>query len=139
MATAPPVRRVIETCVYCDDLDAAEAFYSGMLGLRKIWRSQNRDLFYAIGDSVLLVFNSHETEKGGSLPPHGADGSVHLALSIDPEQYDPWLTHLRNAGVTIEQEYTWPDWGARSIYFRDPSGNLVELITRPAWEKQFHA
>jgi catechol 2,3-dioxygenase-like lactoylglutathione lyase family enzyme len=139
MATPPPVRRVIETCVYCDDLDAAEAFYSGLLGLRKIWRSQNRDLFYAVGDSVLLIFNPNETRKGGSIPPHGADGSSHFALSIDPDQYDPWLAYLRAAGVAIENEHAWPDWGARSIYFHDPSGNLVELITRPAWEKSIQS
>jgi catechol 2,3-dioxygenase-like lactoylglutathione lyase family enzyme len=36
------------------------------------------------------------------------------------------------AGVPIEQEHQWPG-GARSLYFRDPSGNSLELITRGAW------
>ncbi|GAB4314365.1 MAG: glyoxalase/bleomycin resistance/extradiol dioxygenase family protein [Candidatus Zixiibacteriota bacterium] len=136
---APPINRVIETCVYCDDLDAAEAFYGGVLGLKRFWRRDGRDLFFAVGDTVLLVFVPGTTAQGGSLPPHGATGSTHFALQIDPEQYGPWRSHLIQSGIEIEQEHHWPDDGARSLYLRDPCGNLVELITRPAWEKHFTA
>ncbi len=134
---APPINRVLETCVYCDDLDAAEAFYGGILGLKRFWRRDDRDLFFAVGDTVLLVFVSATTKEGGTLPPHGADGDTHFALQINPDQYDPWRDHLQRHGIAIEQKHQWPNHGARSIYFRDPCGNLVELITRPAWEKHF--
>lgn len=134
---APPVNRVIETCVYCDDLDAAEAFYGGVLGLNRFWRQDGRDLFFAVGDSVLLVFVPEATAQGGTLPPHGASGPSHFALQIEPDQYEPWRVHLTESGVQIEQEHQWPHDAARSLYFRDPCGNLVELITRPAWERHF--
>lgn len=129
----PPVNRILETVIYCPDLDAAESFYGGILGLRLGSRSGNRGLFYVVDDSVLLIFNPDETVKGGVVPPHGTRGAGHFALQIEPEQYDTWLEHLRSAGVEIEQEHFWPDWNARSIYFRDPAGNAAELITRGAW------
>lgn len=129
----PPVNRILETVIYCSDLDAAEAFYGGILGLRLGSRSGNRGLVFAVDTSVLLIFNPNETIKGGVVPPHGASGAGHFALQIESDHYDPWLSHLRESGVAIEQEHFWPDWNARSIYFRDPAGNAAELITRGAW------
>ena len=129
----PPVNRVLETVIYCSDLDAAERFYGGILGLRLGSRSGNRGLFYVVDNAVLLIFNAAETVKGGTVPAHGARGSGHFALEIEPDQYDTWLAHLRSSGVAIEQEHFWPEWNARSIYFRDPAGNVAELITRGAW------
>ena len=35
-------------------------------------------------------------------------------------------------GVVIEKEVGWPK-GGRSIYFRDPAGNSVELVTPGRW------
>lgn len=130
----PPVNRVLETVMYCTDLDAAEKFYGGILGLRLGSRTGNRGLFYVVGNQVLLIFNPDETVKGGTVPPHGARGAGHFALQIEADQYDAWLEHLRRHGVAIEQEHNWPDWNARSIYFRDPAGNVAELITRGAWD-----
>jgi catechol 2,3-dioxygenase-like lactoylglutathione lyase family enzyme len=34
--------------------------------------------------------------------------------------------------VDIEAEVVWPT-GGRSLYFRDPAGNSIELITRGSW------
>ena len=137
MSIIPPVNRVIETAIYCNDLDAAENFYSGILGLKKFWRGDDRDLFFAVGDTVLLIFNAKETAKRGTLPPHGATGPGHFALQIDPGQFDSWRAHLQLSGVRIEKEHEWSDGVSRSLYFRDPSGNLVELVTRPMWEEHF--
>jgi catechol 2,3-dioxygenase-like lactoylglutathione lyase family enzyme len=39
---------------------------------------------------------------------------------------------LRKAGVSIEREVDW-DEGGRSIYFRDPAGNVVELAPPTLW------
>lgn len=130
----PLVNRVLETVIYCSDLDAAERFYGGILGLRLGSRSDNRGLFYRVGDQVLLIFNANETVKGGTVPAHGTHGAGHFAFQIEDDQYDVWLEHLRHNGVAIEQEHYWPNWKARSIYFRDPAGNVAELITRGAWD-----
>lgn len=129
----PPFNRILETVLYCHDLDAAEKFYGGILGLHLGSRAGNRGLHYIVNDQVLLIFNPDETVKGGVVPPHGAHGAGHFAFQIEPDQYDAWLEYLRMQGVVIEQEHEWPNWNARSIYFRDPGGNVAELITRGAW------
>lgn len=129
----PPLNRILETVVYCPDLDAAERFYGGILGLTLGSRWGDRGLHFIVGNQVFLVFRPDKTQQGGTVPAHGATGPGHFALQIEPNQYEPWLAHLRACGVTIEQEHVWPDWESRSIYFRDPAGNLAELITRGAW------
>jgi catechol 2,3-dioxygenase-like lactoylglutathione lyase family enzyme len=132
-ASPPPVEAIVETAVYADDLDAAERFYAGVLGLPVVGREAGRQVFFRAGaGSMLLVFDLAATLRGGTLPPHGATGPGHVALGVRPETLDGWRRHLTAHGIGIEQEYTWPR-GGHSLYFRDPAGNLVELVTPGVW------
>ena len=54
------------------------------------------------------------------------------ALGVAAESLDAWRTHLAACGVAVEKELTWPR-GGRSVYFRDPAGNSVELVTPGVW------
>ena len=132
-----PPSQVLETALYTDDLDAAEAFYGGVLGLETITRAGNRHVFYRCGPGVLLIFNPEETEihyKEGQLPvpPHGARGPGHLCFRAEAAELDEWRTRLEAAGVAIESDMEWPQ-GGRSIYFRDPSGNSLEFAEARIW------
>jgi catechol 2,3-dioxygenase-like lactoylglutathione lyase family enzyme len=72
------------------------------------------------------------TLKGDQLPSHGTTGPGHFAPSIDAASLDAWREKLQENGVAIEKEIEWPR-GGKSIYFRDPAGNSVELITLGVW------
>lgn len=125
------VQAVMETCLYVDDLDEAEEFYGGVLGLDLHAKEAGRQLFYTVGPSMLLIFDPAATRDGGDLPGHGVDpGDQHYALEVD--DLDAWRDRLADHGVAIEQEVTWPG-GAESLYFRDPAGNLGELVTPGLW------
>jgi catechol 2,3-dioxygenase-like lactoylglutathione lyase family enzyme len=124
---------VVETALYAVNLELAERFYAEVLGLRLIRREPGRHVFFAAGPAtVLLLFDPHATQAGEALPGHGAHGPGHAALGIGAEDLDSWRTHLLSQGVAIEREHHWP-LGGRSLYFRDPAGNLLELITPGAW------
>ena len=127
------VLSVIETAIYVDDLDAVEDFYQRVLGLRVIAREPDRHVFFQVGDSdVLLAFNPGTTTTGDKLPHHGARGPGHFALGIEAQSLDDWRRQLASCDVPIEREIEWPA-GGKSIYFRDPAGNSVELITPGVW------
>jgi catechol 2,3-dioxygenase-like lactoylglutathione lyase family enzyme len=128
----PPIEHLVEAGIYADDLEAAEAFYGGVLGLEVLTKQPGRHVFFRVGDSVLLVFRAEETLKGETLPAHGSTGPGHFALGIPSESLDQWREHLSGRGVEIEKEVEWPK-GGRSLYFRDPAGNAVELVTRGLW------
>jgi catechol 2,3-dioxygenase-like lactoylglutathione lyase family enzyme len=123
---------VVETAIYLDDLDAAEAFYRDVLGLEVIGKEEGRHVFFRVGDGVLLAFSPEATLQGDKLPPHGTTGPGHLALGVRVEDLDGWRSRLGGAGVVVEKEMTWPR-GGRSLYFRDPAGNSVELVTPGNW------
>jgi catechol 2,3-dioxygenase-like lactoylglutathione lyase family enzyme len=129
----PALETVVETAIYGDDLDALASFYRDLLGLLVIGQEPGRSVFFRVGPgTVLLVFRPEATRQGGVLPAHGATGAGHFALGIKAALLEPWRRHLRANGVVIEKEISWPQ-GARSLYFRDPAGNVAELITPGLW------
>jgi catechol 2,3-dioxygenase-like lactoylglutathione lyase family enzyme len=130
------ITAVVETAIYVNDLQATEAFYGTVLGLGVMGKEPGRHVFFQVGEAnVLLAFIAETTLEGDHLPPHGAKGPGHFALGIDADALDAWRQKLQESGVVIEQEVEWPR-GGKSIYFRDPAGNSVELITPGVWELQ---
>ncbi|SDO43263.1 Glyoxalase/Bleomycin resistance protein/Dioxygenase superfamily protein [Lutimaribacter pacificus] len=137
LPAAPPPDTILEAALYAGDLDAAEAFYGGLLGLERIVRVGERHVFYRMGAGVLLIFNPAETAKPPGnpdmpVPPHGARGPGHFCFAVAGRALDAWRARLEAAGVGIEADFTWPN-GARSIYFRDPAGNSVEMAEPRLW------
>ena len=123
---------ILETCIYAEDLDAAERFYGGVLRLPRISRVDGRHVFFRCGARVFLVFNPSATSAAGSTVPHGCHGAGHAAFAVREQEMPWWREQLEHAGVAIEHEVTWPR-GGRSIYVRDPAGNSIELATPALW------
>jgi catechol 2,3-dioxygenase-like lactoylglutathione lyase family enzyme len=127
------IHGVVETGIYVHDLGATEAFYANVLGLKVIGKVPGRHVFFQAGDNtVLLAFLPEATLQSDQSTPHGAKGPGHFAFGVEPDSFDAWRERLQNRGVAIEEEVTWPR-GGRSLYFRDPAGNSVELITPGVW------
>lgn len=124
--------RIVETCLYADDLEHAEAFYRDVLGLERVGREEGRHVFFRVGEGVLLIFRAESTLRGDALPPHGASGPGHVAMGIPAGDLDAWRSRLVSKGIAIEHTAEWPH-GGRSLYFRDPAGNSLELVTPGVW------
>lgn len=129
---------VLETCLYAADLDAAERFYGGALGLEVIAREPGRHVFFRCGSGMLLVFEPERTatapgQVGGiGVPRHGAHGPGHVCFRVPERDLAAWRRHLTALGLPIEAEIEWPRGGA-SLYLRDPAGNSVELAPARIW------
>lgn len=127
----PRLHGVLETAVYTSDLDAAEQFYQGVLGLDVLMREAGRHVFFRCGTGVVLVFNPETTRDEEALA-HGTDGPGHVAFTIRHDDIDRWKDRLAAHGIAIEEDKTWPN-GGRSLYVRDPAGNSIELATADLW------
>lgn len=138
MTIPSPPTAILETILYVGDLDAAEAFYSGVLGLAVYSRQPGRQVFYRCGGQMLLLFDPAETVKPPPadarlpVPPHGARGEGHVCFAASAAEIDGWRAHLEAKGVAIEADFVWPG-GGRSIYFRDPAGNCLEFAEPKIW------
>jgi catechol-2,3-dioxygenase len=130
------INKVVETCIYSSDLDGMKRFYAGILGLPVVQEEKGKFVFMQAGKSMLLVFNPARTSvDNDSLPAHGAQSppaSLHFAMEIEEHDYGRWKELLAKNRIAVEKEVSWKG-RSRSLYFRDPAGNLVELITPGEW------
>jgi catechol 2,3-dioxygenase-like lactoylglutathione lyase family enzyme len=129
--------KIIETCIYSTDLNVMKIFYVNRLGLDLVSEEEGRHVFLKAGKSMLLIFNPENTRLADNsiFPVHGAitpPSSIHFALEIEQVDYEAAKNILIQNKIPMEKEMSW-NAGGKSIYFRDPAGNLVEIVTKGQW------
>jgi len=136
MHTPPSIKRVLETALYCADLEQTASFYRQLLNVEPMLTGDRLVALNAGGGTVLLLFqrgNSGALETvGGLVPGHDGHGPVHLAFAVDTADLHAWDARLSQLGIEIESRVRW-DRGGTSLYFRDPDGRSVELATPGIW------
>ncbi len=115
------------TIVWCHDRHRSSAFLAEMLGLPP--------------PRTFLHFEIVDAANGVSLDFMEKDGPIalqHYAFLVSEAEFDAGMQRLADKGLTY-----WADparsqpgainhhWGGRGVYFEDPDGHLLELITRP--------
>ena len=120
------VERIDHVVLTVADVDRTIAFYERALGMRPVTFGEGRRAL-AFGDQKL---NLHQA--GREFTPHAkapVSGSVDICFTTTMP-LEEVVSHLRSAGVAIESGPV-PKTGARatlrSIYLRDPDGNLIEI------------
>lgn len=127
---------LLETILYTRDPIATARFYAEVVGLRLLEEPSERMAVLRVGEgSVLLLFEPEWSGRPGrDVPSHGATGPGHVAFRVD--DFEAWPARLAEHGVGIERKVTWPTGffrAGRSIYFRDPAGNSVEVMDADIW------
>jgi catechol 2,3-dioxygenase-like lactoylglutathione lyase family enzyme len=129
----PRVNGVLETSLYVESPARSAEFYRRVFGFEPLEPNQplndeTRLCPMRAGDrSVLLLF------KKGATPDTGAAGAIHVAFGIarsDLTTWEHWLEEEQ--GISIELRKTW-EYGAVALYFRDPDGHLLEVVTPGVW------
>lgn len=117
---------LVSTRIITADLPAMVAFYEGVTGVRAGWPAPVfAELHFpssvlALGDaSTAALFND------AAVP--AANRTVIVEWIVD--DVDAEFERLAPVVSRWEQEPTLMPWGNRSILFRDPDGNLVNLFT----------
>jgi catechol 2,3-dioxygenase-like lactoylglutathione lyase family enzyme len=124
------VTGVSELVLEVVDLEASEAFYSGVLGLPVVERWPDRE--------AIWVMAGEGTRIGLWRPQVGLAGGrgglhVHYAMHIADADYDAAVSLLRDRGEDVEEIAF--DGAGRAAYVTDPDGNVVELWT---WDVSEH-
>jgi catechol 2,3-dioxygenase-like lactoylglutathione lyase family enzyme len=133
VTSAPPrVNGILETSLYVESAARSAEFYRRIFGFERL--DPDEDLNHdtrlcpmRAGDrSVLLLF------KKGATRDTDASGAIHIAFGISRSDLVPWEKWLAEQGVTIESRRTWK-FGGEALYFRDPDGHLLEVVTPGVW------
>lgn len=126
------VTGVSELVLEVVDLEAAERFYAGLLGLPVVERWPERE--------AIWVMAGDRTRIGLWRPQVGLQRGrggihVHYAMHVPPDRYDAAVALLRERGGEVA-EHEFPGYGgSRAAYLDDPDGNVVELWT---WDVAGH-
>jgi catechol 2,3-dioxygenase-like lactoylglutathione lyase family enzyme len=121
---------VSELALLVTDLDRAEAFYVGVLGLPLVERWESA--FWVMAGSGTRIGLWLEDvaplagEKGGS--------QVHYAMHVADVDFDGTVEHLRSSGYDVHVE-NFADGRGRASYVTDPDGNVLEFWT---WDVAGH-
>lgn len=129
------ILHIAEAVLYVNDLERAKLFYQQVLGLPLTAQFADACFLQTGRHSTLILFDRAALKsRQSAIPAHGTDGAGHVAIAVPPNEMDAWRRRLTNHGVEIEHEQQWP-LGTRSIYFRDPDQNSLELIDGSHYEK----
>ena len=125
-------RGVHHVALLSQDVERTIRFYQDILGFPLTDLFENRDyagsthFFFDIGNGNALAFFDF---PGLDLGPYAEvlGGLHHLALSVPPDRWAEQRARLEAAGVASECI-------SSSLYFRDPDGARIELISDPLGE-----
>ena len=129
----PTVNGILETSLYVERPTRSVEFYRRVLGFELIAPEEDitddtRLCAMRAGDrSVLLLF-----KKGGTRDTD-ATGAIHVAFAIGRAELEAWETWLGEQGIPIESRQKWKH-GGQALYFRDPDGHLLEVVTPGVWD-----
>jgi catechol 2,3-dioxygenase-like lactoylglutathione lyase family enzyme len=136
-ATPAPPSTIVETCLHVEDLNRSREFYSDLFGY-PLMKSDERFCAFHVGHHQVLLLFLHGSDPEGSIlpfgtiPAHGTSGRAHLGFGVPAISLPAWRERLEKKSISIESSFTWPG-GGTSIYFRDPDGHLLELLTPGVW------
>jgi catechol 2,3-dioxygenase-like lactoylglutathione lyase family enzyme len=130
---ASTARGVHHVALVSSDVERTVRFYQDVLGFPLTEMFENRDLpgsthfFFDLGHgNTIAFFDLPGVDPGPYAEVLG--GLHHLAISIERDQWEAARRRLHAEGVeTVEIDHS-------SIYFRDPDGARLELISDPLGE-----
>jgi catechol 2,3-dioxygenase-like lactoylglutathione lyase family enzyme len=121
------VAELNHTIVWCSDKQRSADFLTTILGL-----PPGRPFFHFLVVDLKNNVSLDYYQKDGPVSPQ------HYAFLVSDEEFDSAFARIEEQGLTY-----WADparskpgeinhhFGGRGIYFADPDGHLLELITKP--------
>lgn len=129
-------QRISHPAFFGTHRDETLRFYTELLGMELVLRQDNLDdasmehLFFHVGEDNFIAYFLLKSEDDAAryrTAAHGLGGMNHLALDVDGASFDEALRRLEAKGIAVRGPI---DRGyERSIYFKDPNGVRVELLT----------
>ena len=125
-ASAP---KLMHTCLITNNLNQLIQFYEPILAL-KAQKSGEDYAEFRTDAGVLAIFSAAAQEK--YIPGSAISASnKSMILEFQVADVDKEYARLQSLVKTWVKSPTTQPWGTRSIYFRDPDGNLVDFFVPP--------
>jgi catechol 2,3-dioxygenase-like lactoylglutathione lyase family enzyme len=121
---------LINTCLITSDVNRLAAFYTRVLQMQP-HKADETYVDFRTGTGVLALFSAEAQEKyipGSTMPGQNHSAILEFRVSDVDQEY----ARLHDVVKQWVKAPTTQPWGTRSIYFRDPDGNLVDFFAQVA-------
>jgi catechol 2,3-dioxygenase-like lactoylglutathione lyase family enzyme len=121
------IRNFDYAVILCNNIEETRAFYRNIMKF-PIETDRENWVSFRVG-ATLLTLRPRAVwavcDDGKSIPGSAA---IQLAFRVPPPAIDACHAELLSKGVPILREPTeLPDWRHRTLFFRDPEGNIIEI------------
>lgn len=119
------IRQIDYTVIFARDMAAMRLFYETVMAFPVHRTLGDAWIEYRIGATTLAL-----TMRGmmfDDVPPPQGALSLQLAFRVPPDQVAACTKILENQGVALLSPVTDQPWGHRTLFFRDPDGNVLEI------------
>lgn len=125
MSAFKSIRAVDYTVVFVRDMDAMRRFYEDVMGFALSRELSANWLEYQIGNNTLALARPGRTASDPPMPKGAA--ALQLAFRVPVSDVDRCAEELAKKGVAVQSPPTNHAFGHRTLFFRDPDGNLLEI------------
>jgi catechol 2,3-dioxygenase-like lactoylglutathione lyase family enzyme len=120
------IRSIDYTVIFVRDMPAMRSFYEAVLGF-PVQRELSPDwIEYRLGNNTLALATPTRTAADAPMP--GGSASLQLAFKVSAVEVDQCAGELVRQGVRLLSPPTDQSFGHRTLFFRDPDGNLLEIF-----------
>ena len=123
------IRNFDYAVLLCRNMAKTKAFYRDVMGLAIEHDSENW-VSFRIGATLLTLKPRGPSIAWDDGPIHEGSAAVQLAFRVPPPAVDTCFEELKAHRIPILREPTdLPSWRHRTLFFRDPEGNVIEVYT----------
>jgi catechol 2,3-dioxygenase-like lactoylglutathione lyase family enzyme len=119
------IRQVDYTVIYVRDMAAMRQFYEHVMKFRLARQLSPGWIEYSIGATTLAL--AARNGRFDDRPPPAGALSVQLAFRVATSAIDTCAQELIAAGIEILSPPTDQPFGHRTLFFKDPDGNVLEI------------